>query len=61
MFLDRGKDDGVEIGNRFMVTRRGDGYQPLLSKGPMDDRRFPRETIAEIVVVNLRDHIATGS
>jgi len=60
VFIDRGKDDGVEIGNRFVVTRRGDGYQPLLSKGPMDDRRFPRETIGEIVVVDLRDHIATG-
>ena len=38
------------------VTRRGDGYQPLLSTGPIDDRRFPRETIGEIVVVDLRDH-----
>jgi LysM domain len=60
VFIDRGKDDGVELGNRFLVTRRGDGYQPLLSKGPMDDRRFPRETIGEIVVVDLRDHLATG-
>jgi len=60
VFIDRGKDDGVEIGNRFVVTRRGDGYQPLLSKGPMDDRRFPREVIGQIVVVDLRDHIATG-
>jgi hypothetical protein len=60
VFVDRGKDDGVQIGNRFMVTRRGDGYQPILASGPMDDRRFPRETIAEVVVVDLRDHIATG-
>ena len=60
VFVDKGKDDGVEIGNRFLVTRRGDGYQPLLSSGPMDDRRFPRETIGEILVVDLRDHIATG-
>jgi len=60
VFVDRGKNDGVEIGNRFIVTRRGDGYQPLLARGPVDDKRFPRETIAEIVVVDLRDHIATG-
>ena len=40
VFIDRGKQDGVELGNRFMVTRRGDGYQPILSSGPMDDRRF---------------------
>ena len=60
VFIDRGKDDGVELGNRFLVVRRGDGYEPLLSKGPMDDKRFPRETIGEIVVVDLRDHLSTG-
>jgi hypothetical protein len=60
VFIDRGKNDGVEIGNRFTVTRRGDGYQPLLARGPVDDKRFPRESIAEILVVDLREHIATG-
>jgi LysM domain len=60
VFVDRGKDDGVEIGNRFVVTRRGDGYQPIRGDGPIDDKRFPRETIGEIIVVDLRDHIATG-
>jgi hypothetical protein len=59
VFVDKGKNDGVEIGNRFVVTRRGDGYEPLLSSGPMDDRRFPRENIGELLVVDLRDHIAT--
>ena len=60
VFLDRGRKDGVEIGNRFLVTRRGDGYQPIRASGPVDDRRFPRETIAEVIVVDLRDHIATA-
>jgi LysM repeat protein len=60
VFVDRGKQDGVELGNRFLVTRRGDGYQPILSSGPMDDRRYPRETIGQIIVVDLRDHVATG-
>jgi LysM repeat protein len=60
VFVDRGKQDGVELGNRFMVTRRGDGYEPILSAGPMDDRRYPRETIGQIIVVDLRDHVATG-
>lgn len=60
VFVDRGRDDGVEIGNRLQVTRRGDGYQPILAKGPVDDRRFPRENIAEILVIDLRDHLATG-
>jgi hypothetical protein len=60
VFIDRGKDSGVELGNRFLVTRRGDGYQPVLASGPIDDRRFPRETIGEIIVVDIRDHVSTG-
>jgi hypothetical protein len=60
VFIDRGKDSGVEIGNRFLITRRGDGYQPVLATGPVDDRRFPRETVGEIIVVDIRDHVSTG-
>jgi hypothetical protein len=59
--LDRGKKDGVEIGNRFLVVRRGDGYQPMLARnGPVDDKRFPRETVAEILVIEPREAIAIG-
>lgn len=60
VFIDRGSGDGIEVGNRFLVVRRGDGYQPVLSSGPIDDKRFPRETIAEIVVVDVREHLCTG-
>ena len=60
VFIDRGRDSGVEIGNRFLVTRRGDGYQPVLASGPIDDRRFPRETVGEIIVVDIREHVSTG-
>lgn len=60
MFIDLGKSDGVVPGNRFFVTRRGDGYQPLLASGPIDDRRFPREIIAEILVIDTRQQLATG-
>jgi hypothetical protein len=61
-FVDVGRADGVEIGNRMLVVRRGDGYQPVLARGtPVDDPRFPRETIAEMIIVDLRgDHLATG-
>jgi hypothetical protein len=60
VFIDRGRSDGVELGNRFYVVRRGDGYQPVLSKGPVDDRRFPREVVAEIIMVDVRAQIAAG-
>jgi hypothetical protein len=61
VFLDRGKKDGVEVGNRFQVVRRGDGYQPLRNRGkPIDDHRFPRETIGEVLVLDVRDAVSTG-
>jgi hypothetical protein len=61
VFLDRGQKDGVEIGNRFLIVRRGDGYQPLLNRGkPVDDRRYPRETVGEVIVLDVRDNVSTG-
>lgn len=61
VFVDRGKKDGVEVGNRFVVVRRGDGYQPLRSRGlPVDDKRFPRETIGELLVLDVREGVSTG-
>lgn len=60
VFLDCGRKSGLDVGNRLLVTRRGDGYVPILSKGPIDDKRFPRETIAEVLVVDVRDTVSTG-
>jgi hypothetical protein len=60
IFIDKGKADGVQIGNRFFVTRRGDGVLPILAQGPIDDRRFPREIVAEILIIDTRQSLATG-
>jgi hypothetical protein len=61
VFIDRGTQDGVELGNQFTIVRRGDGYQPLLWRGdPIDDKRFPREIVGQVQVVDLRDRLATG-
>jgi hypothetical protein len=60
VFVDRGKQDGVEVGTVFNVTRRGDGYQPVLQYGPVDDPRFPRERIADVLIIDVRDHVSTG-
>jgi hypothetical protein len=60
VFVDRGRKDGVVEGNRFWVTRRGDGYQTVLSYGPVDDPRFPREEIAEVLIVDIGDRVSTG-
>jgi hypothetical protein len=60
IFIDKGRKDDIQLGNRFLVTRRGDGYVPLLAKGPVDDKRFPKEYIAEMIIVEVREHISTA-
>ena len=60
IFLDRGRKNGLDVGNRLLITRRGDGYVPILSKGPIDNKTFPRETIGEILIVDVRDALSTG-
>jgi hypothetical protein len=61
VFLDVGKVEGVELGNRFVVIRQGDGVQPLLARGaPVEDRTFPIERLGDVIVIDLRDHLSTG-
>ena len=60
VFVDQGRDEGLEVGNRLLVVRRGDGYAPVLKPRPIDDPRFPAETLGEILIVETRDHISTG-
>lgn len=58
VYLDKGGDDGVRLGNRFFVVRRGDAYQ---RSRDLDDLRqgLPYEVIGELRVVGLRRHSAT--
>ncbi len=59
-FIDRGKRDGVQVGNRFTIVRRGDGYEEqLMNHGPTDDSRFPREDFGEMIVLETRDKLST--
>lgn len=60
LFVDLGKKDGLEVGGRLFVIRRGDGYVGTLGGGPVDDRRFPKEIVAEILIVDVRDRISAG-
>ena len=49
------------LGERARSALTADGYQPVLARnGPVDDKRFPRETVAEILVVEPRESIAIG-
>ncbi|HWM86075.1 MAG TPA: LysM domain-containing protein [Kofleriaceae bacterium] len=53
VFIDRGANHRVRVGNRLHVIRRGDAYEP---HGPyrsvgMNDTRYPARSIGEIMVV----------
>jgi hypothetical protein len=53
--LNRGKRDGVEVGNRTFVIRRGDGYRANLEEWEIHDPKSPKEVVGEILVVDVRD------
>ncbi len=57
VFLDQGAKDGVQIGNRFFVMRRGDGYLELTRE---TDEKLPWEQIGEALVVETQDRSATA-
>jgi hypothetical protein len=53
--LNRGKRDGVQVGNRTFVIRRGDGYRGTLEDWEIHDPESPKEVVGEILVVDVRD------
>ena len=60
VFLDKGVKSGVQVGNRFLVARRGDGYRTVYQSRMKDDPRYPYESTAEILVVDVRDETSVG-
>jgi hypothetical protein len=63
VFIDKGKDDGVEVGNRMFVVRRGDALESPRSSNPsvgQDDRRFPARAIGEILIVETGKRVSTA-
>jgi hypothetical protein len=57
IFIDRGEKDGVKIGNRFFVVRRGDGRHQLDDEGREE---LPWEQIGEALVVRTQGHSSTA-
>ena len=48
VFLDKGRNDGVQAGNQFVVTTKGDGFANV---DPGDGDDLPVEVVGEIMVV----------
>lgn len=57
VFLDKGRNDGVVAGNRFVVVTRGDGYVEV-AEGDKED--LPEESIGEVMIVEPYDNTSLG-
>lgn len=63
VFLDRGREAGVRLGFVFHVIRRGDSYRAITQfeeRVRPQERSWPREAVAAIVVVHLGKRYAVG-
>jgi hypothetical protein len=58
--LSRGGKDGLQVGNRIFVVRRGDGYRPVMEGWNVHDTSFPKELVAELWVVDVREKAAVA-
>jgi LysM domain-containing protein len=56
--LNRGKQDGVQVGNRTFVVRRADGIRRLMEGWDHFDATYPHEVVGELWVVDVRDSTA---
>lgn len=63
VLIDRGSNDGVEQGNRFLVLRRGDAYEKVMrpsSDVAKDDTDYPARAIGEVIVVQAGKSASLG-
>jgi hypothetical protein len=69
VFIDAGREQQVQVGNRFFVVRRGDDWRNSLTGGQdygqqvdspePDDDLYPPEVVAEGRVVDVREATST--
>jgi len=58
--VNRGSRHGVELGNRFLIIRQGDGYRPRMESWTDMDHRFPPDSVAELLAVDVREETSTA-
>jgi hypothetical protein len=58
--LNRGRRDGVQVGNRNFVIRRGDGYRGVLEGWEYMDPESPKEVVGELWVIDVRDNASVA-
>ena len=58
--ISRGAQDGIEVGNRTYVIRRGDGYARLMEGWEESDSTYPKEVVAELVVIDVKEKMSVA-
>jgi len=59
VFIDKGKDDGVQEGNVFKVVRAGDPFKGPMAHAVWNDR-LPKEDVGDLLVIDVKDHGSTA-
>jgi len=61
LFVDLGTKQGVAVGNRMYIIRRGDAMPDLLDRRVGDDDgRFPAYAIGEMLIVDTGEYTSVG-
>lgn len=63
VFVDLGKGQGLQAGNRMYVVRRGDAFSAASNQAKLvgqNDGAFPDRTLGEIVLVQVDDFMSVG-
>lgn len=63
IFIDSTEDDGLKVGNRMYVVRRGDAYEEIMGPAAgigQDDRRFPARAVGEIIIVQTGKRVSVA-
>jgi hypothetical protein len=58
--INRGRKDGVQVGNRTFVIRRGDGYREMLEDWEKHDPTMPKEVVGEVWVIDVRENASVA-
>jgi hypothetical protein len=58
--LNRGRRQGVDLGNRFLVLRQGDGMKRIMEDWDAADHQFPPHAVAEIIAVDVQEETTVG-
>jgi len=59
VFVDKGKEDGVEEGNVFKVVRAGDPYGSPMTTARWDDS-LPKEDVGDLLIIDVKEHASTA-